>query len=100
MKRPLLFSVTILMAIIVTRIALNIGGGSYSLVWNSIDSGGEMFSSGGGYELGGTIGQADAGPSSPTPPADSSCFVWVSYNMVCPKFPKNLTIFNRANFCL
>ena len=56
MKRPLLFSVTILMAIIVTATALSIGGGAYSLVWNSIDSGGEMFSSGGGYELGGTIG--------------------------------------------
>jgi hypothetical protein len=36
-------------------------GGGYSLVWNTIDGGGAMFSTGGGYSLGGTIGQPDAG---------------------------------------
>ncbi|MBN2149618.1 MAG: hypothetical protein JW726_19680 [Anaerolineales bacterium] len=36
-------------------------GGGYDLSWFTIDSGGETFSSGGGYSLGGTIGQADAG---------------------------------------
>ncbi len=39
-------------------------GGGYDLTWNSIDGGGAMFSSGGAYSLGGTIGQADAGTMS------------------------------------
>jgi hypothetical protein len=36
-------------------------GGGYDLTWNSIDGGGYMFSTGGGYSLGGTMGQPDAG---------------------------------------
>ncbi len=36
-------------------------GNGYDLTWNSIDSGGVMFSTGGSYKVGGTIGQADAG---------------------------------------
>ena len=35
-------------------------GGGFDLSWNSIDGGGAMFSTGGGFELGGTIGQPDA----------------------------------------
>ncbi len=35
-------------------------GGGYDLSWNSVDGGGLTFASGGGYELGATIGQADA----------------------------------------
>ncbi|MBN2005704.1 MAG: hypothetical protein JXA21_20270 [Anaerolineae bacterium] len=33
----------------------------YSLEWNTIDGGGIMYAYGNGYELGGTIGQPDAG---------------------------------------
>jgi hypothetical protein len=36
-------------------------GGTYDLTWNTIDSGGYTFSTGGTYSLGGTIGQPDAG---------------------------------------
>ena len=36
-------------------------GGDYDLSWSTIDGGGGMFSSGGEYSLGGTIGQPDAG---------------------------------------
>ncbi len=36
-------------------------GGGYDLTWNTIDGGGETFSTGGGYRLGGTVGQPDAG---------------------------------------
>ncbi len=39
-------------------------GGGYDLTWNTIDGGGAMFSVGGAYSLGGTIGQADAGTMS------------------------------------
>ncbi len=39
-------------------------GGGYDLVWSSIDGGGTTFSTRGGYLLGGTIGQADAGAAS------------------------------------
>ncbi len=44
-------------------LALAQSGGGYDLTWNTIDSGGCTFSSGGSYSLGGTIGQADAGIS-------------------------------------
>ncbi len=37
------------------------GGGGYEVSGYTIDSGGAMFSTGGGYSLGGTIGQVDAG---------------------------------------
>ena len=40
------------------------GGGGYEIAWSTIDGGGAMFSMGGGYSLGGTIGQADAGAMS------------------------------------
>ena len=36
-------------------------GGGYDLTWSTIDGGGTTFSTGGGYALGGTIGQPDAG---------------------------------------
>ncbi len=36
-------------------------GSGYDLTWSTIDGGGMMFSTGGGYSLGGTIGQPDAG---------------------------------------
>ncbi len=36
-------------------------GGGYDLTWNTVDGGGGMFSIGGTYQLGGTIGQSDAG---------------------------------------
>ncbi len=35
-------------------------GGGYELTWNTIDSGGVMFSAGGDFSLSGTIGQPDA----------------------------------------
>ncbi len=36
-------------------------GGAYDLTWNTIDGGGTTFAIGSDYELGGTIGEADAG---------------------------------------
>ncbi len=40
-------------------------GGDYDLSWNTTDnSGGVTFAAGGGYELGSTVGQADAGLAS------------------------------------
>jgi hypothetical protein len=36
-------------------------GNGYDLSWWTVDGGGHTFSSGGNYELGGTIGQPDAG---------------------------------------
>lgn len=38
--------------------------GDIRIDWYTIDGGGEMFSTGGSFELGGTIGQPDAGPGS------------------------------------
>ena len=42
-------------------IAIAQSGGGYDLSWWTVDSGGATFSLGGGYTLGGTIGQPDAG---------------------------------------
>ena len=36
-------------------------GGGYDLSWSTIDGGGTTWSEGGGYSLGGTVGQPDAG---------------------------------------
>jgi len=36
-------------------------GGGYDLSWSTVDGGGATWSEGGGYSLGGTIGQPDAG---------------------------------------
>ena len=36
-------------------------GGEYDLTWSTVDGGGYSFSLGGGYALGGTMGQPDAG---------------------------------------
>jgi hypothetical protein len=41
--------------------ALAQSGGGYDLTWWTADGGGQTFSAGGGYSLGGTIGQPDAG---------------------------------------
>ncbi len=42
-----------------TAISAALGGG-FSLDWHTIDGGGEQLTSGGGFELAGTIGQPDA----------------------------------------
>jgi hypothetical protein len=39
-------------------------GGGYDLTWSTVDGGGGTFSTGGGYSLGGTAGQPDAGLAS------------------------------------
>jgi hypothetical protein len=36
-------------------------GGGYDLTWSTVDGGGYTWSEGGGYALGGTAGQPDAG---------------------------------------
>jgi len=36
-------------------------GGGYDLSWSTVDGGGYTFSTGGGFSLGGTAGQPDAG---------------------------------------
>jgi hypothetical protein len=46
---------------LLASVALAQSGGGYDLTWNTIDGGGYTFSTGGGYALGGTAGQADAG---------------------------------------
>ena len=38
-------------------------GGGFDVFWNTIDCGGATYSTGGGFTLGGTIGQHDAGPA-------------------------------------
>ena len=49
------------LTLLLTLPVLAQSGGELDLSWNTVDSGGGTFSSGGGYALGGTIGQPDAG---------------------------------------
>jgi hypothetical protein len=44
----------------VQQAALAQSGDGYDLTWNTVGGGGITFSTGGGYSLGGTIGQPDA----------------------------------------
>ncbi len=57
-------AVMALAILLVVSTALAQSGGGYDLTWNTIDGGGATFSTGGGYTLGGTIGQPDAGQMS------------------------------------
>ena len=65
MKRR--FTTLLLATLSLLALSLSIGlvygqvGGGYDLSWSSVDGGGATFSTGGSYELGGTIGQLDAG---------------------------------------
>jgi hypothetical protein len=73
MKRKMILG--LLVAVVFVILALGLGsaraapvpradtqaGSGYDLSWNTVDGGGAMFSTGGSYSLGGTIGQPDAG---------------------------------------
>jgi hypothetical protein len=68
MKHISLLSAMVILAITATAALAQTGGGTstmlsagYELMWSTIDGGGYMFSTGGGYSLGGTMGQPDAG---------------------------------------
>jgi len=43
--------------------AAAVGPGVFDLSWRTVDGGGATYSTGGGFTLGGTIGQPDAGPA-------------------------------------
>ena len=64
MKRALLLIPLALLLLFGVGSARAQTGGGYDLTWNSIDGGGATFSTGGGYSLGATVGQADAGAAS------------------------------------
>ena len=57
--------VIVVCATLVTLAWANPGSGdTFEIDWHTIDCGGAMNSTGGGFELSGTIGQMDAGPTS------------------------------------
>ena len=62
MKRSLvvILGVGVLLLAVGTVVVAQAGGG-YDLTWSTVDGGGYTFSTGSGYSLGGTAGQADAG---------------------------------------
>ena len=67
-RRPWRHAQSVTYVIALLALALAVGtavvyaqaGGGYDLTWNTVDNGGVTFASGGGYTLGGTIGQPDA----------------------------------------
>jgi hypothetical protein len=50
--------------LLLASVVLAQSGGVYDLAWSTVDGGGETFSTGGVYSLGGTAGQPDAGLAS------------------------------------
>ena len=67
MKRLIFFIAFALLLAAGVSISQAQSGGGYDLTWNSIDGGGAVFSVGGTYSLGGTMGQPDAGTLSGGP---------------------------------
>ena len=63
----LVLLLSILAALALPAAVILAQAGSYEVRWWTADGGGATFSEGGGYRLGGTIGQADAGVSSGGP---------------------------------
>ena len=59
MKRETLFLTLLGLLLLTTTVLAN--GPDYTLDWWTVDGGGSTFSEGGGYTLGGTTGQPDAG---------------------------------------
>ena len=65
-RMTLILALAVLVALVVqaqTNAAAPLLNG-YELPWSTADGGGAMFSAGGDYSLGGTIGQPDAGAMS------------------------------------
>ncbi len=52
--------VVVAIGLCITSAGYGQSGGGFDLSWNTFDGGGGMSSTGGGFELGGTIGQPDA----------------------------------------
>jgi hypothetical protein len=59
--RKLLFLVLGVSVLLLPVGLVALAQGGYELSWWTVDGGGYTYSTGGGYELGGTIGQSDAG---------------------------------------
>jgi hypothetical protein len=57
----ILVLLTLTALLLLASVALAQSGGGYDLSWSTVDGGGATWSEGGGYSLGGTIGQPDAG---------------------------------------
>ena len=58
-RRAFALSTVLLCGLLVAGVAW--ASASYDLNWWTVDGGGQTFSSGGGYVLGGTVGQPDPG---------------------------------------
>ena len=58
-----LITILILLLLLVgaAGVAYAQSGGGYNLEWNTVDGGGATFATGGNYNLGGSVGQPDAG---------------------------------------
>jgi len=59
--------ISIAIALLVGAVATSAQSDSYTLPWTTADGGGVMFSIGGPYTLGSTLGQPDAGTASGGP---------------------------------
>ena len=61
MKALIAWLLPLTVVTVIARAGVAQTGGAYDLRRNTIDGGGATFSSGGSYQVGGTIGQPDAG---------------------------------------
>ena len=89
-----LLCVTALLALAVVPQALSQTGGIYDLTWHTNDGGGSTSVAGGAYNLGGTIGQPDAGASSGGAYALTGGF-WGIANLPPPAAPTPSQVVSR-----
>jgi hypothetical protein len=61
MMRKVLFLLLVACCLLLPLGLVGLAQGGYELSWWTVDGGGSTYSAGGGYELGGTVGQPDAG---------------------------------------
>ncbi len=63
-RRLALHALLLVALLFLPALVLAQSGGGYDLTWSTVDGGGYTWSTGGGYSLGGTVGQPDAGTHS------------------------------------
>jgi hypothetical protein len=61
MSKRMVIPIILIIVLFVSGLARAQSGNGYDLTWHTIDNGGVTVSAGNGYQLGGTIGQPDAG---------------------------------------
>lgn len=92
-----MLSVPTAMVIATSSVAAGPGGGSFEITWYTIDAGGTSSTSGGSFDLAGTVGQPDAGQEMTGGQFSLTGGFWAGVNNA-PLCPADLTGDGILNF--